>query len=339
VFVAQNIASPQDPQEQQACATWTEDHKVFAAVSPVNPTIGVLATCLAKRGVPLVGGGLQTYDKQAFDDFADYLYTPDTANFSSFVPAWIDRLAAQGFLSGSPKIGVMRYDTPIYARIADRALKPALARYGQKVAVEFNAADEGGTTLANNAQAAALRFRAEGVTHVLFLEGGGGMPQFFLTFAEQQGYHPRYGFHTLDTPSVLQGSVPPAQLRGALGSGWSTFDVDAAHAPPPNQTRALCRKLMTDAHQDIANPVAAALADSYCDLLLFMKAALDRGGQASVPALRTGADRLNDAFLSGLDHQTRFGAGHHDGPGLARDFSFDEMCTCFQLGAGSARIP
>jgi hypothetical protein len=131
-------------------------------------------------------------------------------------------------------------------RFAPRTTRRALvdrelARVDHKAATTFYYAD------VSTLEAGVLRFRSEGVTHVLSTD------QFlfvFATKAESQNYRPRYGITTANAPYVLlQTTAPQRQLVGSIGVGAIPgLDVDAQHDPGnavPGAAR--CRSIMAKA--------------------------------------------------------------------------------------------
>ncbi len=252
----------------------------------------------------------------------EYLYRPAQphADRLGFV---IDGLVRHGFLRNA-KIGLLRYDSPKEKAVADRVFKPALAAHGLKVHSEAairepDSAAQAGESAAESGNVA-LRFRQQGITHVLFVPSGGAIPLLFLAAAESQRFRPKYGFSSLDAPYFVRDSVPRAQLEGAVGVGWGpTVDLgpasrDAQAFSPGSR---LCVAIAKEAG---FAPQEAPF--SYCDMLFFLKAALDGATAATADALRQGAPRAS-GYQSSLTFGTKFSPGRHDGTAKARVFVYD----------------
>jgi len=140
-----------------------------------------------------------------------------------FTPA-DGRHPAADFFGTSARVALVRYDSPIDATFAEGVVKPRLAAHGLKVSDEAiisqpSSASEAGDTTAQISDAV-LRFRTEGIDHVLFVPTGGVLPFLWMPAAQAQGYAPRYALNSLDIPRFIAGNAPQQQLHGALGIGW-----------------------------------------------------------------------------------------------------------------------
>ncbi len=180
-----------------------------------------------------------------------------------------------------------------------------------------------------------MRFRNEGVTNVLFLGEGGLYPLFFMRAADTQGYYPKYGLNTDQAPgSVLQRTAPAAQLRNAIGMGWTPIlDVDAAHDPGPvNPATRLCLDIM---RRRRPGHVGAPAADHRAGLLprpVLAAADALASANATSPsaACRAGVAALGTSFA--VARRVRHPVQRrlmHDGVDAYRDFVFDTGCKCF----------
>jgi hypothetical protein len=242
-----------------------------------------------------------------------------------------DALAGAGFFGGKPKIGVMLANTPGDQAAVDKGLKPALARHGLAVTDSFVVPTGAGGYVSSAYSNAVLRFRANGITHILFTQLAD--PVTFMTNAENQGYRPRYGLHSRNSPAtVMQGNAPREQQRGAMGVGWQPMnDVDGAHDPGVlNPRQALCLKLMKDAGQDITVRATALIALWICDNFLFLHDALQKAPTFALSGLRTGAEALGTVPAASTFRSTFAPGRTHDGAGAYRVFAFKDDCGCYQ---------
>lgn len=123
---------------------------------------------------------------------------------------------------------------------------------------------------------------------------------YFMIQAEQQKYRPRYAINTFMGPTSVQVAVAPAaQLKGAVGVGWSPVtDVDAAHDDFYNHARIACDAYVRKSGQDFTGKRSAQFA----------------------------AASLCDAFEILI--QGAKGAGSID-PAAVRDLRYDTACSCF----------
>jgi ABC-type branched-subunit amino acid transport system substrate-binding protein len=316
-----------DSEYTAACAAWTEDDRVYAVVSFVGTVDNVLYECLSKRGVPVMASG-DSQDASFFEKYANYYYQPADMNLRRIMGNLADGLFTAGFFGPKPKIAVLRVDSANEKAAVDKGLVPALARHGLKLADQF--AVPGGTDTSGY-QAAVLRFKTEGITHVLFTYQGS--PLLFMVNAENQKYYPRYGIHSRNSPAtLLQGSAPAKQQHGTMGIGWQPMnDVDSSNDPGVlNGRQKLCLKLLNDSGQAGQGRIAALLALWMCDNFLFLQDALAKAPSFTMAGLRTGAESLG-TFPSASTFRSTIAPGRlHDGAGQYRLIAFKDDCTCYQ---------
>jgi ABC-type branched-subunit amino acid transport system substrate-binding protein len=313
---------------QSACTSWTQDAKVYAVVSPIGTGSDTLYTCLSKAGVLTVSAG-ESRDEAFFTRFADWFYEPVDMNLTRIMRTNADALATAGFFGKAPKIGVVIGDKPDERTALAKGLKPALARHGLSVADTF------AVPAGNNGNAAyssaVLKFRSEGITHVLF--GFLGSPLLFMTNAENQGYRPLYGLHSRNSPAaVIQQNAPAAQQRGAMGTGWQPMnDVDGNHDPGIlNARQKTCLDLTKKAGQDNNVRATALLALWICDGLFFLRDSLASTRDLSPAGFRKGAEGLG-AFPAASTFRSAFAPGRlHDGASAYRLFAYKTDCSCYQ---------
>lgn len=332
VFHDISAAGNFDSEAQAACAKWTQDNKVFAALAWLYDR-ETLVSCLAKRNTPLLKSSFQIYDDQTAGAFAGYLYQHDFL-FGNRWGIYVDRLVARGFLKPEHRVGLLRLDTPEHARTADGTVKPRLAAQKlnlvDEIAVKkFNGAGEAVSDTASAVGNAVLRFRSANIDRVLILDIGGVLGQFFMTHAESQGYRPKYGLNSINRPEFLVNNVPAAQLAGAAGAGWWPIeDTGQASGGQPGEKR--CAEVLRAAGLGADDFTGL----SYCSRLFFLQAALDGQRDVTPAALRAGADRLGTGFSSALTQATSYAGGRYDGVGAVRDFVYDPGCGCFAYTGG-----
>lgn len=320
-----------DARAQEACATFTEDHGVFAVVSTWLAPYR-LADCLAQRRTPLISEARQPYDETNFASLAPYLYMPGRMNGTRLNQVYIDELARQGFFSNAV-VGLARFEGALYDRLAG-VIKTRLQAHGLALASEATVRTPSSTTDFGGATAeisnAILRFRTAGVTHVLFAENNGILPFFFLQEAESQGWRPRYGFNSEHGTETLEQYLPPAQLERAAGVGWLPgADVSAAQESGVPNAEA-CDEIMRRAGIAYPERVAVQASRGYCDGLLFLQATMARAPSLTPEALRAGTEALGSAFGSALTFTTRFLPGRYDGAGSVRHLAYEGACRCFR---------
>lgn len=316
---------------QQACSRWTEDNEVFAVLEQQARLVDQLVECLARRDTILIMNGIGYIgDRQLFDAFPGYYYAPGVINMSRMTENLVDSLVRARFFGADAKVGLVMRDMPSFARAADQHLKPRLERHGLKVDEEVRVGNEPLSEGVNKLQSAVLRFRAAGVTNVLFLDTGGGLVHFFMQAAEAQQYRPRYGISSGNDPVFHQNNTGANQLRGSMGLGWApALDVDPPHQPRASASRQLCESIMQEAGVQ-AGGSAYVSAGNYCDKFFFLKEALERASSADAPGLARAVAQLGRSYQSPVSFGTEFHSGRHDGVSHARVFAYNNGCNCYQ---------
>ena len=312
---------------QAACADWTQDHRVYAVVSPIGSSSNTLYDCLSKAGVPTVNSGEST-DASFFERYPSYFYEPTDLNLRRVFGNQVDALKAAGFFGAGAKVGVLIADNPYEHAAVDKGLKPALARNGLSLADTFAVSNASNTS---EYSSAVLKFRTEGITHVLFAFQGS--PLQFMLAADNQGYYPRYGLHSRTSPApVLQAEASARQQHGAMGIGWQPMnDVDSGHDPGVlNPRQKLCLDLVKKAGQDPSVRATALIGLWLCDDIFFLRDALVKAGSFAIPALRAGAESLS-SYEAASTFRSGFAPGQlHDGAKQYRLFAYKDDCQCYQ---------
>jgi hypothetical protein len=320
---------------QGACAAWTEDTLVFAAMTyVVQMDNEVLYSCLAKHKVlfvPLAGES-----RGIFSRYAPYIWTPAGVAVERIPPTWIARLTALGYFrgwdtsTGSPgnapvKIGLL-YGNGVRnnQRQLDQAFvastTKALAGVNRTVAASFEVTNDPA-----DVTAAVLRFKSAKVTHVL----GDYSLVNFTPAAESQRYRPRYGFTSFSPGIAFNLFAPPEQLRGALGVGWiPSSDVEGEQDPGDvSPAEAHCRKVMSDADQTESSGLAKLAMTWGCDTFTFLDLAATKYGP-SPDGVRAAAAAMG-SMASAATFSIKFPGGRPDGVAAVRDIGRRDDCRCF----------
>jgi hypothetical protein len=319
-------------QAQAACATFTEDNEVFAVVSSTVGGSDAMLACTASKRVPLIEQNLWVFDQVYWDQFAGWLYQPAKMRADRWAHAYADGLARAGFF-GDGVLGIVRFDAPVFTRVTDGVVKPALSRHGVKVAAEAilstpQSVSDFGRMNAEISNAL-VRFRSAGVNRVMFMENAGILPFFWMPAAESQSYRPRYGLASNSIPATMQGQAPAAQLSGALGVGW-TPPNDVGNNPehfPPNPASDQCRAIL--AAKGMPPHWAGFYTHSGCEAIFFLRAALEHVAEFSPAGFRAAVESLGTGYRGPFGLANRFGPGRHDGGAKAQIIAFDDACTCF----------
>lgn len=324
---ANYVNNPQ-AEYNKICTYYTEDHKVLGVAVYVPDE--TLVRCLAKNDVISVSDGYPL-DRKLYSELKQHFYTPGSMSQDRGAEVGVQGHHATGFLKGA-KIGLLRYDHPVYAR-ADVSLTRALEAKGYKIAERF-LVDYANTGKAfSDAGAAVLRFNQLGITHVKVLDNSGGITFAFMQAAENQEYRPFYALTTNNGPSGLKILAPPRQLENARAVSWWWGDVgpgnEKEQQPPAwPTTRATCLKIMKDAGVDTSgNAMGSSMIT--CDQLLLLKRLMD-GAAPNSAAMSAAADGLGTGYSSPITYRTTLGPGRRDGATLTRLIAFDGGCRCWR---------
>ena len=322
---------------EEACTLWTEDRPVFAVlyVSGAGLLDDDIATCLSKVGVAVVY--LNSLGMPAWFDKLPLVWAPMSPRYARHLPAVVGRADAQGYFrswdtaqgaSGSApaKVGIV---TTAWSSSTEalRGFTQGVEAAGYKVVAT---AQVSGPTDGSGANSAVLKFRQEGVTHVMN-EGqciGGIVP--FMSTADSQRYYPRYLIHTGNCPQLLVRFTPRSQWRGAIGAGYQpALDVDWAHDPgDPSPGRTRCQKTMRDAGEaPRTSRDGFAFMVWFCDGFQFLTTAIRGGGDVLTPqAFIRGAQairRMEPSSTFAISFPQR-----RDGAAGLRDLVFRDDCQC-----------
>jgi hypothetical protein len=332
-------------QEQAACDDFTQDHHVFAAMSSFEVTDTFLG-CMQKRGVPTLISLESISDGSEFQRLPLH-FEPSDINLDRQATALADGLASEGYLASrtpatKAKFGIFTYNTASYDHAA-HALAGRLKQHGA-ASVEISEAPFANTTsdtsgIATAASSAVLKFRSDGVDHVMFLDLNGLLAFLFMEQAASQGYTPRYGLTSQSSGSHLAdllGNNANSQLNNAVGIGWiPVLDLPATQYPDKAGTapKQLCVRLMRSGGQSqgLSSPGAELVALGQCDDAFLLQAAAARAGaQLSASTLLAAVDGLRNAYTPTLTFTASFASGQHDGGSSVRKVAYATSCKCFR---------
>jgi hypothetical protein len=340
VFGLFSLTSNWASQYQAACATFTQDNHVFAVAGLHAPSPGwqTLASCLAAHKTMFIVDPLDLTMQSDYNADAPYLYGPGSLSGNRLGPAYVDGLVKANYFGKGAKIGVFSLDEPSNVYTIKHSLVPALAAHGLKIADTFYA---GATTSissisqdAAQAQDAALKFKAEGINHVMFLDSTVAGPLLFLPAARSEQYYPRYAMTTMD--GGAEGAKTVAwtgsnqQLQGAIVVGWNPqWDISTVPAPAYNASQALCDSIITQAGVS-GGQQKAPYFRNVCNYLFFLKTLAGRAKTMTAAGLRTAANGLGANYPSGVTFTYSLGPGRYNGVSSVRLSKFTAGCECFQ---------
>jgi hypothetical protein len=329
-FSTANAATNPDGEQQRACSDLTQDHHVALVADTMSTAGPILHDCLVKHHVPLALDGAYIYRNA---DYGPGVFGPSLMSQEDYLPAVAQGLKAAGWFTGwdtaaggpskvAPvKLGLMHFDDPLWNSYA-ALWKREAARLGYPIADEVTYSHDL-NNLAAASQSAVLRFRADGVTHVV------NANVVFYKAADAQGYHPRYAVDdTLKTPQLLTQNVGASQLHGAMGVGYQPLaEVNAPGDVTASTTR--CKKLMAAAGQRPTAALAEGVMLGVCDAFWLLEALVEAGGGFTPAALDRGADRLGSSFVPTLTYAAELSSRRHAPASAVRPFAYQDACGCF----------
>jgi hypothetical protein len=297
-----------DSSPQSLCTYWTEDHKVFTGIYPggqVESADGV--SCMKRHHAMLIQSPFDPGDKSFFNTYGAYYYAVSGLEAIRMGRDYVNGLFDQGFYTGGKKIGLLYYDVPSLRSAYAQGVKPALASHGLQLSAAdtyaitypYKSSDDAAAVRA--VQSAELRFAADGVDRVMFLDAGAGLAFFFIQNAKTQNYKPKYGFESGSNPSFIDQNFTASDLTGSLGVGWlPAGDVDSAFIPD-NPARKLCRDIMRKAGQPPQSQSDLYAQYDMCATFFFLKEGLDHATSVSAEGLQAGLTALGNAPNASAD--------------------------------------
>jgi ABC-type branched-subunit amino acid transport system substrate-binding protein len=326
-FYDYNASASAATNAQAACAAFTQDHHAFAAMGVAGMDDSFHSCAYQHRMFILADA-----DQKASSFFKKYSTTIEIsdANLVRKRRAMVLALKSMGFFGSHAKVGLLYTDDAADVAGIDVGMKPALKSIGitPTDAVELSANDA--SAYYSEESNAVLKFRAEGVTNVLF---GNASALVFDEAAQSQGYFPRMGIDSHQSPGLLlQGSAPNSELANTMGIGYQPVqDVTGAQDPGPvSANEKLCQKIFTENGQGWSSQLAEAAALYICDELFFLHDVFAGQSGLSQESFLNGVAGLGSRFQSTLTFNTRFSASQHDGAQAYRPLRFRTgNCDCF----------
>lgn len=341
IYYDYNIANDRTAEDATACATYTQDNKVFAIYTDTDE----LRAC-AEHAHAL---GISMGAAETADTFKKYPHYIDAAGmaFDRSGQVTVEGLFQQHYFTG--KLGLVTWDDPTYRKAVQTGYLPALARHGINLAADVvyvpvsqNANDISGSTAAISN--AVTKFKTMGIDHVIIQDGaagvwkGDGLTFEFQNQAKSQEYKPRYGGNTsIDAGGSINPSdqedteleVSDSDLEATNDAGWHL-----------NAARENCFKIEADAGYPVkagnGNDEAEAALD--CDTAFFLQRLLNSLSLITVDNVLNAADGLGSSFASALVYGTNLFPGRRDGSDYVRVLEYLNSCQCTRYKNAPYRV-
>ena len=339
----------EDLEEQTACATFTQDNHVIAVMASTQ-IWGPLSACLERKKIPLLNVENGFADDTFYAEHPHFIETGSLSLNAAFrtvarkLPDSYYTTPGAGAIT--PKMGVIAFDDPTYRRAVEHTLIPELGRRGLAPPpedVRYVSLQGGTKGFTSDLQSAILRFKGDGVDHVVFGDAGGVVAIFIMIQANSAGFVPRYGLSSLDCPGCLTALDPPSQLQSSQVVGWEPDSDIGPESPgvqlPPGYAR--CITLMRKAGIDFSNDSDGAMqatAATVCDTFLFVKAAADRANAIDGDGLLRGASMLGRGYDTANCYASDFSSGRRYGAARWRAATYDAVNNRFVYSPGQGEV-
>lgn len=321
---------------EAACRRLIEDAKVQVLASMFNVRSQLVA-CAKKGNALLLDVALGAGDEDLYREFADTLFTPTQLNLDSEQRLVITDAQQAGRLKGA-KVGVLiQQDDETFQRVYDGTMKPLLTQL--KVPVQSaSTANEKST---NDIAAAVLRFKNDGVTHVMFSVGNGGIPPlFFMQAAEQQAYRPKYLMGDSTNTWFVGDGAPREQVRNITGAGtYPIANVPVSEYPTtPREKR--CLDVITQAGQRVADRHSSLTATFYCEMIYgFAAVGATVQGPITKQSFRQAYYRMGTAYPAITTFRSNLANGRNDNPASYRLLGWKDACSCISYLSPERPLP
>lgn len=329
----QSTSASNATNSQAACAMWTQDHHVVAALTLLLQS----SECLAKKNVIEIQG-YNSANTPLASQLSKYpLFTmPNGLTLDRLATTYGTYMGANNYFKSpaNAKVGIIYNDTPTFTT-AYGMLKSSLAAKGVKVAAaspvpafnDFSSLVD----IQNALSGIVLQFRAAGVTHVMFLDNSTTASYLFAQNAASQKYYPRYGLNGSDAATIFAANNKNDAkiLTGAQVLGYTPAYDTNAKADYETPAGKACSAIYTKAGIKITtapNPVAYSYL--ICDAFRYIAATLNAGGANTPSAFLSGRAEL---AKKGFTAAMTFGSnGQPDGVRKMRIAEWQLACSCFK---------
>lgn len=327
-------STPQDQVDQSACAKFTQDNHVFAALS-ITLTTATMYKCLADHNVLYIANTVYQPDQAYYMAHGNMLYSTAPTQ-DRMATAEADALWRAGYF-GDPaeKTAIVTSDYPWF-QSGVSAFEQEAAKHGGHVAEVVTTCHTPcpSSQQSSQAQNDVIKLRTDGVNHVVLMTLESA--SVFLQAAQAAAYTPRYGVDSDDVPYDL-GTTEPASVfaGGAVGAGYApSLDVPRSQNPPLDSQTQLCEQIMQQAGVNESDFSVEIQTWMTCDTFFLLKAALDRaGGKADYSTMESAIEGIGASFVPANGFVDWFGPARHDGAQVYRMLVYSSGCQCFHYAS------
>jgi hypothetical protein len=299
---------------------------------------GVGAACYGQNKLPLfVGPGTLT-NKQV-DAFFPYLFVP-FVTVDNLAHNAVFALRDRGFFSkanGFSKLGFMYLNcSPEIVTKHREDLRAAGVADADIVSYDYGC-PSAATISPSDYQQAILKFRQSGVTHVTFVNLGGGFHN-FTKIAQQQGFKPKYGFpdETITSTSYGTNSIDYNNIDGAIAISASRFAEERTPGMTPSPATAKCNEILKS--RGLPTAYQQRFGGTACNDVWMFEAAVERASTLTREAMAQGlktAKSVDFAYPQGPNDFT--GRRPTVGGQFWRPVQFTVACNCWRVADATFR--
>ncbi|HVT63996.1 MAG TPA: ABC transporter substrate-binding protein [Mycobacteriales bacterium] len=336
VFYRASSSSTLQSIGQAVCAKETQDDRVDISLD--GNYGNVVFPCMTKARIPDIYVGIDALTLADYRSFP-YVIEPDSIAIDRLASIEVPQLVKMGYRpSGlTQKLGILYYNDA-NTTAGFNALKSAWALQGVKVAdsVSLNNWNSVGDLagLETSVQAAELRFRADGVTHVMCVETNAFICGFFGLYAGSQGYYPRYAYTSLQPLTNILANVSAKSLKGSVFVGWNPPEDLSRLSSMPSGVRS-CWSFMNKHSFPTGTGNERDGAAGVCEALDYVVASVTAAGSTDPDALAAAAERIGPSYRS----RRVLGVGTGQaGVDVVRRGAYQTGCSCFAYTSPPIRL-
>lgn len=333
-----NSGNSSTENEQASCATFAEDNEVFAVISAINHT-EVFLSCLTKVGVPYISApGLTVNDDDVFRRYPLHLEL-NAVSLSKQGALLGKPLADTGYYDQGAKIGLLTFEQPNFVRAVDGHLKPALKAIGRSLTDEVRLAYPQSTSdqgaMAAAISNAVLRFRQNGVTHVLITDVSALVTVLFATSAASQGYYPRFGWLSPNGGQAAADLISDKRsLKGAVELGWyPAIDLNAANQDVIAPGAKRCADLFAAQGYTPSDRNEETVLQLQCEIFFFTREAATRSAELTGTGFVQALKAISTGVPPASTYEIDLGRAPA-GAGAYRVLRWIDGCSCFRADRG-----
>jgi ABC-type branched-subunit amino acid transport system substrate-binding protein len=321
---------------EAACNALAEDHHVLAIMSMFNLRTP-LAACASKHKTLLIDAALGAGDDAIYREYGNWAFTPAQMSLDTEQKLVLHNASIGGVISPKTKVGVVvQNDDEIYPRVQKNTIEPTLKSLGvpYEAQVIANAQDSSGISNA------ILKFKADGVSVVMFSCGNGGVPEVvFMQAAEQQQFRPAYVMGDSTDTWFVGSSAPNAQIQKITGVGSYPIANVEANQVPASASEKHCLDVISKGGEQVSDRHSSVTAEFYCETLYGFAAAGARvPGRLTADSWRAAYRGLGAEYPTITSFRVDVSQNPNAGGRGYRTLAYSSGCTCIVYTSGVKRL-